>query len=864
MADKRISQLIERVDIANDDVLPIVASGATTTNKVTVSTLQDWMQENVDVGVTSVGITIGSTGTDVNVTGSPVTSSGNITINLPTASATNRGLLSAADWTTFNNKANAGDYVTLGTTQTITAQKTFTTSGSSDTMIISHGSGSGFALDVLKGGNGEAIRVTKTSGSGNAMTISGGNFEAGTIVKTGGTSVQYLMADGSVSTLTNPVTGTGAAGQVAFWNGTNSINSEAEFTYNSSTNLLTIGGGVTLTGAQTIQTSTGNLTLATAAGNGNIVLSAHGDGNVTTNDSIYIGSTSGIDHSGISNKLSVASTGYNLLDVTKFSNDNFGGYFYIGKSRGSTVGDYTIVQNGDQLGSIIWQGSIGTQFQPAAVISAEVDGVPGSSSDMPGRLIFATCSDNSTFAVERLRIDSTGAATFTGALNGTSASFSSSVTASSLIKSGGTSSQFLKADGSVDSSTYLTTSSASSSYLPLAGGTLTGALNGTSATFSSTVQATGLTATSTYSYLYGLRISGNDTGNTIYNPNANIGITSDSGYRIFIGQVSSSTIGINVLTSTGNVGIGTASPTNGKLEIQQSTSAPALWVQTGGTSSSDIVADFRTGSNLPALQILGNGASTFSGNVGIGVTPSAWDSTILTGLQIGTSNPAFFVGRTDAVSQMQIGVNAYYDGTWKHFATNAATRYYQGGGEHYWDTAVSASANSTVAWVERMRITSGGDTEFNFTGGYILKVQADNQINATFNSGGAAMYLNYQGNGAIYAGSSLQTLYAGSDERIKTNIEDAESTLDKVLSLKPRKFKYKERPDNSSYGFIAQEVEEVMPDLVRTFEGITMCVDEEIENQKSVESYSLVWASILVKAIQELKTEIDSLKNQMQ
>jgi hypothetical protein len=105
MADKRISQLIERVDIANDDVLPIVASGATTTNKVTISTLQDWMQENVDVGVTSVGITIGSTGTDVNVTGSPVTSSGNITINIPTASATNRGLLSAADWTTFNNKA---------------------------------------------------------------------------------------------------------------------------------------------------------------------------------------------------------------------------------------------------------------------------------------------------------------------------------------------------------------------------------------------------------------------------------------------------------------------------------------------------------------------------------------------------------------------------------------------------------------------------------------------------------------------------------------------------------------------------------------------------------------------------------------
>jgi hypothetical protein len=39
-------------------------------------------------------------------------------------------------------------------------------------------------------------------------------------------------------------------------------------------------GGITLTGAQTIQTSTGALTLATAGGNGNIILSPHGTGNV--------------------------------------------------------------------------------------------------------------------------------------------------------------------------------------------------------------------------------------------------------------------------------------------------------------------------------------------------------------------------------------------------------------------------------------------------------------------------------------------------------------------------------------------------------------------------------------------------------
>jgi len=77
MADKRISQLVERVDIANNDVLPIVASGATTTNKVTISTIQDFMQGNLNVGVTSVGLSMPSA---FSVTNSPVTTSGNISV----------------------------------------------------------------------------------------------------------------------------------------------------------------------------------------------------------------------------------------------------------------------------------------------------------------------------------------------------------------------------------------------------------------------------------------------------------------------------------------------------------------------------------------------------------------------------------------------------------------------------------------------------------------------------------------------------------------------------------------------------------------------------------------------------------------
>ena len=60
---------------------------------------------NVGSGtVSSVGLSLGTTGTDVNISNSPITSSGSINLNIPTASATARGVLSIADWNTFNDK----------------------------------------------------------------------------------------------------------------------------------------------------------------------------------------------------------------------------------------------------------------------------------------------------------------------------------------------------------------------------------------------------------------------------------------------------------------------------------------------------------------------------------------------------------------------------------------------------------------------------------------------------------------------------------------------------------------------------------------------------------------------------------------
>ena len=96
------------------------------------------------------------------------------------------------------------------------------------------------------------------------------------------------------------------------------------------------------------------------------------------------------------------------LNQQRYANDVSGPSIILGKSRATSVGTHTIVQNGDQLGKIRFYGSDGNDFANyGAEISANVDGSPGNN-DMPGRLEFKTTSDGGVSPTERLRIDSSG------------------------------------------------------------------------------------------------------------------------------------------------------------------------------------------------------------------------------------------------------------------------------------------------------------------------------------------------------------------------------------------------------------------------------------------------------------------------
>jgi len=380
--------------------------------------------------------------------------------------------------------------------------------------------------------------------------------------------------------------------------------------------------------------------------------------------------------------------------------------------------------------------------------------------------------------------------------------------------------------------------------------------------------------------------------------NGRFSVGTADGFTWYNGGVGSTSL--MTLLSNGNLGIGTTSPAiSGSaftiLNVKGVSNTTALITATSGdlASSVQLYSGASTSDN-PAIgyqKSLRFGTTTdtgiggfsekmrldSSGNLGIGVTPSAW----------GGGNKALQVWggalASNGLADTKYTNNLYYDGTnWKYLSSNAASEYAQNYlGQHVWYNAPAGTAGNTATLTQAMTLDSSGNLLVGLTsaqaqiaswsasstkpaGRFFVNAASslsqasviiDKYDNNTTTSQVFVQFtINNQsiGSGQINAnGASAAAFGSYSDARLKENIETLPTQLNNILALKPCEFDYK-NGSGHQIGFIAQEMQKVYPDVVAEGEdGMLM-----------ITGWSKTEAR-LVKAIQELSAKVTALETQL-
>ena len=164
------------------------------------------------------------------------------------------------------------------------------------------------------------------------------------------------------------------------------------------------------------------------------------------------------------------------------------------------------------------------------------------------------------------------------------------------------------------------------------------------------------------------------------------------------------------------------------------------------------------------------------------------------------------------------------------------------------------STNGTLPPTERMRIASDGAVKIGTNSARQLTLQKTSGVTTDYYIVADNVIANkflVSGTGQISAVS--QSIAGLSDITLKENIKPLETGLNEILKLKPRRFDFINEDGKNIAGFVAQEVEEVLPDLVGDYPY------NANETKKSLKMGDMI--PTLVKAMQELKAEVEELKS---
>jgi hypothetical protein len=391
----------------------------------------------------------------------------------------------------------------------------------------------------------------------------------------------------------------------------------------------------------------------------------------------------------------------------------------------------------------------------------------------------------------------------------------------------------------------------------------------------------------------------------------------------------------NGLYVAGNTGIGTANPAsklevyNGVLTVTSTTSSASLVLNransVGGTSNQILFKDNGAvkwalgGTNIGSAgagnfslynYTLGSNAMTISNssnNIGIGTTaPEAKLHVVGSGTGIIGTSAGIGVQGNSTSGNYGVQGNSSYLGVY-------------GIGGTYGTYGYSNNSGYGVYGVSSTDFSGNGSTGVYGTGYYGLQGKGIFGVYAvgdpygvqgysvsTFGYGVQGISTNYMGvygSGAKYgvygtAGSSgyagyfsgavYATNYTGSDRKLKKNIADFSSAMDIIGKLQPKSyeyrqdgnFKYMNLPEGKHYGLIAQDLEQVLPNLVKDSKFDTRLALQSQAKQepgkapvptteqqsetidfKAVNYTELI--PIIVKAMQEQQAENKALKEEI-
>ena len=424
-----------------------------------------------------------------------------------------------------------------------------------------------------------------------------------------------------------------------------------------------------------------------------------------------------------------------------------------------------------------------------------------------------------------------------------------------------------------DASGTIALTSNLSSYLPLSGGTLTGALNGTSATFSTQLKVSNSTGTALDMLVLETAFSNpsgnksiiwkdatNNLGRISVSYDASTGSTMRFGSLYNGGYQSSDLL---TIASTGAATFSSSVKVGAGLNVTGYTnSSSGNYWEIGSDASGYYMNALNRSSgnyNLPAYidaqKLIINSGS--GGNVGIGTSsPSA--KLEVSGGSILTNSS--FVVRSGSYT-LETGITG--SGSYiQSYVTSGV-----GSADLYFYTGTS----------ERMRITSGGNVLIGGTTGAAVKLGVFGASNTSssysfvaWNASGNDL-LSVRGDGLVTFPTVVSTWTTGnaanawlnpssgdlyrstSSIKYKKNVQNYTKGLAEVMQLRPVSYEGKHEVDNGKTfaGLIAEEVHDL---------GLTEFVQYAEDGTPDALAYGNM-VSLLIKAIQEQQAEIDELKN---